>query len=460
MNAAAPSADSVTHAPGPSRSTYLFWAAWAAFAAFGTYFCMYAFRKPFTASSYTGAAFWGIDFKTILVVSQVAGYTISKFIGIRVIAEMNPARRAIALIALVASAEIALVLFGALPRPWNLVGLFLNGLPLGMVFGLVMGFLEGRRLTEALAAGLCASFVLADGVVKSVGAWLLQAGIPEDWMPAVAGVLFLPPLALGAWMLQRIPPPTADDVAARSARTSMTKGDRRDALSHYFVGLVLLTIMYLALTVVRSIRADFAPEIWRGFGAPAAPVTFSLSETFVAVGVLAVTACAVLIRDNCRAFFGSLLTCSFGFVLLAGALLGQHTGALAAFPTMVLIGLGMYLPYIAVQTTIFERMLAMTKGRGNVGFFIYFADAFGYLGYVAILLGKGLLAAQGDVYALFITVCWASVGLSAICLTGAWLHFSRHADPAFPPTTLGLNPMSLVTTVRWWRGRRGMRGGV
>ena len=62
------------------------------------------------------------------------------------------------------------------PAPFNLVWLFCNGVPLGLVFGLVLGFLEGRRHTEALAAGLCSSFIVADGVTKSAGASLLQAG--------------------------------------------------------------------------------------------------------------------------------------------------------------------------------------------------------------------------------------------------------------------------------------------
>ena len=57
--------------------------------------------------------------------------------------------------------EVALLLFALVPAPYNFGCLFLNGLPLGMVFGLVLSFLEGRRLTEALAAGLCASFIVA-----------------------------------------------------------------------------------------------------------------------------------------------------------------------------------------------------------------------------------------------------------------------------------------------------------
>ena len=101
--------------------------------------------------------------KTVLVTAQVLGYTAAKFIGIRVIAEMPPQRRAAGILVLIGMAEVALVLFGMAPPPLHVACLFLNGLSLGMVFGLVIGFLEGRRNTEPLAAGLCTSFILADG---------------------------------------------------------------------------------------------------------------------------------------------------------------------------------------------------------------------------------------------------------------------------------------------------------
>jgi hypothetical protein len=146
-------------------------------AAFGAYSCMYAFRKPFTAGTYGEGS---ESYKATLVTAQVLGYTLSKFIGIKVIAEMPPARRAITLLALVGFAEVALFFFGLTPAPYNALWLFLNGLPLGMVFGLVLGFLEGRRHTEALAAALCVSFIVADGATKSVGAALLDAGVTES----------------------------------------------------------------------------------------------------------------------------------------------------------------------------------------------------------------------------------------------------------------------------------------
>ncbi len=239
---------------------------------------MYAFRKPFTAATYEGAELGGVELKTVLVTAQVIGYAISKFVGIRIISEMPPGSRAMTLIGLVLAAELALVLFGIVPQPWNVVCMFLNGLPLGMVFGLVMGFLEGRRVTELLSAGLCASFIVADGATKSVGAWLLALGVSQFWMPAMAGAMFLMPLVGFVTMLARIPPPNEKDLEARSERVQMKAADRWLILKRYRSGLIALVLMYLMVTILRSLRADFAAEIWRGLGESAAPAQFTTSE--------------------------------------------------------------------------------------------------------------------------------------------------------------------------------------
>ncbi len=415
----------------------LFWALWAVTAAFGSYFCMYGFRKPFTAGAYADTAFWGLGLKVVLVTSQVGGYALSKFIGIKVVAEMAPHRRALTMLWLIVFAEGALILFGVLPRPWNAVCLFLNGMPLGMVFGLVMGFLEGRRLTEFLTAGLCASFILADGVTKSVGTWLLNLGITEDWMPAVAGLLFLVPFCVCVAMLAQIPPPSAEDIAARSERFPMTRAERWSFLRRYAVGLFPLVLMYLVVTIVRSIRADFAPEIWRGLGSPAVPATFTHSEMFVALGVMVVNGGMFLIRDNRRAFLAALATCGFGFVLLAIALLAQGSEVVDDFTFMVLIGLGLYLPYVSMHTTLFERLLGMTRERGNIGFLMYVADSTGYLGYVAVMIARNYGAAAGDMLGLLTAACWLTIGLSTCSLLMSWWYFGTLKTTSSVPIAIG-----------------------
>lgn len=415
---------STTGAP-PSVSWRL--SAWCVVAAFGTYFCMYAFRKPFTAASYAEVVLGGVGYKTVLVTAQVLGYTLSKFLGIKVIAEMQTQRRALSLLGLIGLAESALFLFGVTPPPYNFVWLFANGLSLGMVFGLVLGFLEGRRQTEALTAGLCTSFILADGVTKTVGAYLLQVGVTEYWMPFLAGLLFVPPLLGFVWMLTRIPAPSQDDVAARSERTPMSRDDRRRFLWRHGPGLMLLVLVYLLITVLRSVRADFAPEIWKGLGIANEPEIFAQSEMGVALGVMVLNGAVVFIRDNRRAFFAALALAMSGSLLLAAALLGQQGNRLSPLAFMVVHGLGLYLPYVAVHTTIFERLIAMTRDRGNIGYLMYLADAFGYLGYVLVMFARNWWATQEGFLSFFEWLSWVIAGACVLLLLPCWWYFATQS---------------------------------
>jgi hypothetical protein len=431
----------VPHAPTtPSKpAAGLSLTAWCVVAAFGAYFCTYGFRKPFTAASYE-LTFGGVALKTLLVAAQVAGYTLSKFIGIKFVAEAKPSRRAAYLVALAAAAEASLLLFALTPPPFNAAWLVLNGLALGVVFGLVMGFLEGRRRTEALVAALCASFIVADGVMKSAGAYLLKLGVGEFWMPAAAGLLFLPGLLLFAWMLSRIPAPSEQDVAARGRRPPIDGGERWRFFRRYALGLTLLVLVYLLVTVLRSVRADFAPEIWGGLGVRDEPAVFTWSEMVVAAAVLLLTGSTVLIRDNRRAFFAAMALAVAGAGLVAVALAGLSAGLLSPFGFMALQGLGLYLPYVAVHVTLFERLLAMTRDRGNVGYLMYLADAFGYLGYVVVLVAKNLAGGSGDFLPFYRALAWVIAAACVALLLPCWLYFAAHPAtrrPEVMPVDLG-----------------------
>jgi len=408
----------------PISGDELRWWAWSVVAAFGTYFCMYFYRKPFTAASFSGDEYWGIHGKTLLVSAQVLGYMVSKFVGIKVIAEMKPDRRALGILVLIGIAELALLLFALTPAPYNAIWLFVNGLPLGMVFGLVLGFLEGRRQTEALTAGLCASFIVADGVAKSVGASLLEFGVSESWMPSIAGLLFLPPLVFFVWMLTRVPQPSSSDVAERTERVPMNGAERWRFFTRYAAGLTFLLLAYLLITILRSIRADFAPEIWHGLGTTEQPGVYSQSEMLVAFGVMVLNAGAVFVRDNRRAFYFALALSISGLMLIGIALIGLQAGSLSGFGFMVLLGLGLYLPYVAVHTTIFERLIAMTRDRGNLGYLMYLADAFGYLGYVGVMFAKNIWGVKEQFLDFFITLSWGIAAGAAVLLLLCGLYFA------------------------------------
>src|SRR3954454_1588982 len=216
-------------APAPMMNTY------AGLTAFFAYLCVYAFRKPFTAAPYGGLYFAGsqIQLKTALAVSQTIGYMLAKYAGIKFVSEASRARRAWMIAGLIAWAEIAMVLFAVLPTEWKVAAILLNGFPLGMIWGLMVRYLEGRRASDILLAGLSCSFIVASGVFKDVGQAVIAGdalpvlginlpnpfhAVPQFWMPAATGLLFTAPFLLTLWLLDQLPEPSAADIAARTER--------------------------------------------------------------------------------------------------------------------------------------------------------------------------------------------------------------------------------------------------
>jgi MFS-type transporter involved in bile tolerance (Atg22 family) len=61
---------------------------------------------------------------------------------------------------------------------------------------------------------------------------------------------------------------------------------------------------------------------------------------------------------------------------------------LSPFWWMTLVGLGLYMVYIPFNSVFFDRLIATFKHTGNVGFLIYLADSFGYIGSVGVLMTK------------------------------------------------------------------------
>ncbi len=359
----------------------------ALIAAFGTYTCMYAFRRPFAVGEYQHLYFLGINYKIALIIAQVAGYTLSKFIGIRIIAAMPPAKRAVALVACIVFAEICLFGFSLTSPAMGIFWLFLNGIPLGLVWGLVFSFLEGRRNTELLGAGLCVTFVISSGLVKSVGLTVLKTGLVGEFaQPWVTGILFFPFLLFFAWLLARLPMPSEEDKKARVERLPMTKAERRHLIKEFLPGLFALIVFYAALTAYRDLRDNFAREIWAALGFTNTPYIFTLAEIPVALAVLFALGMLYRIHDNRRAFRVNLyilLGCGIS-VALSTLLYRLHLIGGATW--MILVGIGSYGAYIPMNAMLFERMIAAFRIKANAGFFIYLADSFGYLAAICLLL--------------------------------------------------------------------------
>jgi hypothetical protein len=390
----------VSLAPPPARSEGMVtrwlrtapptvFALYGGLSAFLAYSAMYAYRKPFTAAEFAHVPGWtaAIDFKVALVIAQVIGYALSKFIGIKVVSEFRPQHRAAGILVLVGLAEVALTVFAVAPPVVGLIALFANGLCLGMIWGLVFGFLEGRRLSEVLGAMLCASFILASGVVKSVGSALMLGGwASEHWMPATTGLVFAPLLIVSVWALAQLPPPTPEDERERTRRVPMNGADRAAFFRTHAPALIALIIVYVLLTAFRDFRDNFAAEIWRELGYAGEAAIFTWSELPVAIVVLTALGLLIRVRDNARALMWNLGLTAIGLVLTGACTLLFQLGLLNPIAWMILVGAGLYLAYTPFNGLLFDRMMAATASAGNAGFLIYVADSCGYAGSVALLL--------------------------------------------------------------------------
>lgn len=376
-------------------------------ASFITYFSMYAFRKPFTAGTFEELSLWGIDYKILAVFSQAVGYTLSKFLGIKIIAELKHNQRIAGILILIGIAWISLFAFAAVPTPFNLLFLFSNGLPLGMIWGVVYSFLEGRRLTELLGAGLSTSFIVSSGAVKAVGRTLiLNFGVSEFLMPFLTGLIFIPTLLLGVYMLSMVPPPNQEDIKHRTKRIPMDTKMRKQFFAEFSLGIILVTIIYVFLTIFRDLRDNFAVEIWSAIGFAERSDILATAEIPIAITVMIIIGLMIMLDNNRKAFYvNKLMIITAGLLLLGTTILFEHN-LLNPVAWMILNGFSMYLGYIAYHTFLFERWIAVFKIESNIGYLMYIVDAFGYLGSSLILFSKSFLSLELNWLQFFIKVSY------------------------------------------------------
>jgi len=399
---------------------------YAAVVAFLTYASVYAYRKPFTIATFDGLRFWGIPYQTLLIISQVIGYMLSKFYGIRFIAELKKLARWKSIAILVGSSWLALLGLALTPAPWGILFLFLNGFPLGLIWGIVFSYVEGRRTTDFIGSALAVSFIFSSGFVKSVAKWLmLHVDISEKWMPFATGAVFALPMVLFIYLLEKTPPPSEEDIASRSIRLPMDKKERVKFFNRFSFGLIAVIITYFFLTIIRDIRDNFMANIWNDLGYGKTAAIFTTTEVPTTLAVLLLMSLLVLVRKNIYAFKLIHVLILLGFIVAGASSWFFLRGQLDPVYWMTLVGLGLYTAYIPFNSIFFERLIASFKMGGNVGFLIYLADSFGYMGSVGVMLSKEIFQIKSSWALLYpkAVVLFSAIGIAGTLIS--YLYFAE-----------------------------------
>jgi hypothetical protein len=408
-----------------SKANGFWFTVFASVTAFCLYTCVYAFRKTFSAATFEGLAYLGVSYKVWLVTFQVLGYALAKFIGIKVIAELKANYRSQGILWMVTIAGISWLFFALVPAPYNLIFLFTNGLPLGMVWGMVFGYMEGRRMTEVLGASLSVSFIFSAGLCRTVGSYIMRDWhVSEMWMPFVASCVFLLPLLVFLWFLDKLPAPSAVDEALRTKRQPMNAADRSNFVRAFLPGIILFVLAYTLLTTFREFRENFASDVWLALGYGKSPGIYTQTETPITVMVLIIIGSMMLIKNNKRALMINHVIVLAGMILIGAGTLLFDQGLIPAPLWMILIGTGLYLGYVPFNSVFFDRLIAAFHYVGTVGFIMYVADSFGYLGSVGVLFFKEFSYAKLSWLDFFIGSGYTISIAGSVLIIGSMVYFN------------------------------------
>lgn len=394
--------------------------------AFSLYTCVYAFRKTFSVGTFERSVFLQVSYKSWLVIFQIIGYALSKFLGIKIISELKATSRAAGIALMVAIAGISWFLFAITLAPYNVIFLFTTGLPLGLVWGMIFSFLEGRCYTEVLGAGLSISFIFSSGFCKTVGGYLIRDwGVNEYWMPFTTCLIFTIPLLVFLFLIEQIPPPSPLDESLRTKRQPMNHEERKKFVSFFLPGIVLVILTYVLLTAFRDLRDNYTAEIWNGLNYAHSPSIFTTTEIPVSIVVFAIMGSIMLIRHNLVALMVNHLIVIIGMLLIGLSSFLFEQQLINAPLWMVLTGTGLYFGYVPFNSIFFDRLLATFKYSGTIGFVMYLADSFGYLGSVFAVVFKEFSSVEVTWLAFFIKGGYLISILGTLLMTGSMFYFFK-----------------------------------
>jgi hypothetical protein len=164
--------------------------------------------------------------------------------------------------------------------------------------------------------------------------------------------------------------------------------DRKQLLKQYLPGIIAFVAIYLFATIFRDIKDNFSAEMWKELGYGGKPAVFTQTETPVTIFILFVIASVVIIKNSFKALMVAHVLIIVGFIIAGGSTYFFTEGLLDPFWWMIWVSLGLYLVYIPFNSIFFDRLIAAFSMKGNAGFFIYLADAVGYVGSVSVMLVK------------------------------------------------------------------------
>jgi Family of unknown function (DUF5690) len=138
-----------------------------------------------------------------------------------------------------------------------------------------------------------------------------------------------------------------------------------------------------------------------------------------------VIAAFTFFKNNFRAFAFTHLIMLIGFLVSITITLLFTSKMVSMFLLMTFTGAGLYMVYIPYNSLLFDRFLAAFKISGTVGFLIYLADSFGYLGSVTVLLTKTVFNININWLEFYIKLVLVTSITGFVCTVLSWVYHHK-----------------------------------
>jgi hypothetical protein len=216
------------------------------------------------------------------------------------------------------------------------------------------------------------------------------------------------------------------DEELRTKRQPMNAAERKNFIKAFLPGIILFVLAYTLLTTFREIRENFAADVWKVLGYGSSHI-YTATETPISIIVLVIIGSLMIIKNNKTALMINHIIIFGGMILIGIGTFLFEQKIIEAPTWMILIGTGLYLGYVPFNSVFFDRLIATFRYVGTVGFIMYIADSFGYLGSVGVLFFKEFTFAQVSWLDFFISSGYlVSIAGGALILFSMIYFHARH----------------------------------
>eukprot|EP00002_Diphylleia_rotans_P021602 TRINITY_DN4204_c0_g1_i1.p1 TRINITY_DN4204_c0_g1~~TRINITY_DN4204_c0_g1_i1.p1 ORF type:complete len:282 (+),score=50.53 TRINITY_DN4204_c0_g1_i1:114-959(+) len=226
--------------------------------AFVAFSCTFAIRTTLYVGEFRDEYLGFLQLKVAFALFQTMGFFLGKFPSTAFIPTVPESKRFVTCSGLYAASVFFFCGVGLLSSPLlQCICVFISGLFISPLWGVIIMYLEGRALTEALLSVLSLSPILASGVARFLGVTLLRLGFTDHTMPMMASALSLAAFTLSMKVLDCMPPPSELDVALRSKRKPITIEKQQNFIKAFYPGILPITVCYSLMSGIRAYRDYF-----------------------------------------------------------------------------------------------------------------------------------------------------------------------------------------------------------